>query len=55
MKHILPFVTSVGPTVGVVICLSVFIGVLFWVYRPGARRFFEEAGKMPLEDGEVKN
>lgn len=27
-----------------------FVGVLFWVMRPGSKEGYERAGRMPLDD-----
>lgn len=50
MKHLLPTIQSLGPVVGVVLCTVVFIAIVAWAYRPGSKRIFDQAGKMPLDD-----
>jgi cbb3-type cytochrome oxidase subunit 3 len=31
---------------------SLFAGVMIWVFRPGSRRQYREAERLPLDDGQ---
>ncbi|HKJ00354.1 MAG TPA: cbb3-type cytochrome c oxidase subunit 3 [bacterium] len=40
-----------GPGVALGLFLVFFIGVLFWIYRPGSNRIYEREAQLPFEDG----
>jgi cbb3-type cytochrome oxidase subunit 3 len=40
--------------IGLVLFISVFVGAVFWVYRPGSRAFYEALERTPLQDGETQ-
>jgi len=42
------------PVTALVIFVLCFAGYALWAYRKQNRPFFEEASKMPLEDGTLK-
>jgi cbb3-type cytochrome oxidase subunit 3 len=42
--HLLAF-----PLFAVVLFSSIFVGMLFWVFRPGSRRIYDERSRMILE------
>lgn len=37
-------------TWGLVYMVAIFIGVLVYAFRPGAKKTFDEAAKMPLKE-----
>jgi cbb3-type cytochrome oxidase subunit 3 len=36
--------------IALVLFLSLFIGMLLWVFRPGSRSQYKERARMPLDD-----
>jgi len=42
---------SWGAALGLIIFLALFVGMLAWVFRPGAKREYERSAAMPLDDG----
>lgn len=49
------FIASHAGIIGLVFFVSFFIGVLVWLYRPGAKKDFEKHGNIPLEEKDGKN
>lgn len=39
------------PLFAVVLFTGIFVGMLFWVFRPGGRALYEARGRMVLDDG----
>ncbi len=35
---------------GLILFFALFVGVLIWLYRPGAKDKFKKLGNIPLED-----
>lgn len=44
---------SVLPVVSMLMFLSVFVGVLIWVYRKESHRVYQEMGNLPLQEDHV--
>ncbi|MEZ4470011.1 MAG: hypothetical protein R3F60_04230 [bacterium] len=42
------------PLVAVVLFMSIFVLMLAWIARPGARDFYAARGRMALDDEEVR-
>lgn len=40
----------VFPLISVVMFVAIFVGVLLWVVRPGAREFYAARGRMVLDE-----
>lgn len=38
------------PEITVVLFVSVFVGAMFWIFRPGAQRQYAANAQMPLSD-----
>jgi cbb3-type cytochrome oxidase subunit 3 len=36
--------------IAIVIFVSVFLGAIFWIFRPGAKRTYDALSQMPLDD-----
>ncbi|HVI03945.1 MAG TPA: CcoQ/FixQ family Cbb3-type cytochrome c oxidase assembly chaperone [Enhygromyxa sp.] len=36
--------------ISIVIFMSVFLGALYWIFRPGAARAYAARAQMPLDD-----
>ena len=36
--------------IGLVLFLTLFIGMLAWVFRPGSRRVYEDGAQIPFAD-----
>ncbi len=54
MKHFFesinaPYVAEVTTT----LFFALFVAVLLWCLRPGARKKYEEAANLPLEEGDL--
>lgn len=43
-------IRTLSGTVGLIFFLAFFLGVLVWTFRPGSRRKFEEASRIPLKE-----
>ena len=39
-----------APVTALAIFMILFLGVLFWIFRPGSKRIYEQKARMPLED-----
>lgn len=39
-----------GAALGLVLFLALFVGMVVWVFRPGARRTYEHSAEIPLDD-----
>ena len=37
---------------GLIIFFLFFIGLLIWLFRPGAKEHYKDAGKIPLGEGD---
>jgi cbb3-type cytochrome oxidase subunit 3 len=37
----------------VILFVGIFVGSLFWIYRPGSRERYAARAQMPLNDGEA--
>ncbi|GAB4174413.1 MAG: hypothetical protein OHK0024_11160 [Thalassobaculales bacterium] len=35
---------------GLVIFITIFLGVIGWIFRPGSGRLYQAAARIPLED-----
>ncbi|MGI9482941.1 MAG: cbb3-type cytochrome c oxidase subunit 3 [Hyphomicrobiales bacterium] len=46
---------QLADTWGLVFLVVLFVGVVAFVFRPGAGKKYEEAAKIPLKDDEVKD
>jgi cbb3-type cytochrome oxidase subunit 3 len=42
------------PEIALFIFLAVFVGALAWMFRPGAKRFYQERSSMPLDPDEME-
>ncbi len=40
------------PLIAVVLFTVMFVLTLFWIYRPGAKKFYEEASRLVLDKGD---
>ncbi len=49
MSHLLDLLSTYGLFLGIPI---LFLAIVFWIYRPGARRRYREDGRLPFADGE---
>ena len=45
-------VTILAGTVGLVMFFGFFVGVLFWIFRPGSKQTYQGAAQIPLHDDE---
>ena len=43
-------VRALAGIVGLIFFLVFFLGVLAWTFRPGSRRKFEDASRIPLKE-----
>ncbi len=41
---------AVTRVIGLVLFLGFFLGMLVWVYRPGAKRVYEAGARVPFHD-----
>jgi cbb3-type cytochrome oxidase subunit 3 len=41
---------SLGPTLVTILFVSVFVGALVWIYRPGSKRYYNDQAQLPLQD-----
>jgi cytochrome c oxidase cbb3-type subunit 4 len=41
---------SIGPTLVTILFVTIFLGTLVWIFRPGSKRFYDERARLPLED-----
>lgn len=41
------------PELSLVVFLLIFVGTLFWIFRPGARAAYERRARFPLVDDEI--
>lgn len=56
MRDLLPHLElSSWTTISVVVWMAVFVLLMIWVYRPSARRHYEEYGRLPLEEGKKES
>lgn len=39
------------PLIAEFIFLSIFIGCIFWVFRKGSKKLYQDISKLPLEKG----
>jgi len=44
--------SSGGAMLALVLFVVVFVGVLAWIFRPGSRRVYDRAARLPLENNE---
>jgi cbb3-type cytochrome oxidase subunit 3 len=44
------FTLTYLPVIACLLFVAIFIGVIFWVLRPGSKSFYEQAGQIPLLD-----
>ena len=44
------FASSTAGITGLLFFFFLFVGILIWLYRPGAREEFQEHGNIPLKD-----
>lgn len=44
------FADSASGVIGLLIFFGFFIAMLIWLFRPNAKKKFEEHGNIPLED-----
>lgn len=49
MANFLDLLSTYGMFLGIPI---LFLAVVFWVYRPGARRRYQEDSRLPFVEGE---
>ena len=42
-----------GSAVASILFLSLFAGMLVWVFRPGSRQQYRERARLPLDDGRL--
>jgi len=42
---------SAGPTMVTLLFVTIFLGTLVWIYRPGSKRHYDHQANLPLEDG----
>jgi cbb3-type cytochrome oxidase subunit 3 len=52
MQHFLQFISDYGWFIGIPLG---FIVIVVYVFRPGARKKYEEEGRIPLEDKNPKH
>lgn len=43
-------VRALSGTVGLIFFLALFLGVLVWTFRPGSRRKFDDASRIPFKE-----
>jgi len=46
---------TMGPGFALLLFLAVFLGVLFWIFRPGSAKRYAENANLPLDDALVRN
>ena len=39
------------PLITAVLFFSIFVGTLFWIFRPGAKKVYDRRSQMVFEDG----
>jgi cbb3-type cytochrome oxidase subunit 3 len=44
-------VATVARIFGLVLFFTLFAGIAFWTFRPGARAVFDTHARIPLDDG----
>ena len=42
-----------GPAFALVLFVAIFVFILFWIFRPGSDRFYENSARMPLDEVEL--
>lgn len=42
------------PEIALFIFLAVFIGAIFWMFRPGSRQFYQRCRFMALDENEME-
>ena len=40
----------VAPALTLLLFLGIFLGMLFWIFRPGAREYYRRGANLPLEE-----
>lgn len=48
MKEV--FANSTAGMIGLLFFFFLFVGILIWLYHPGAKEKFKEHGNIPLKD-----
>jgi cbb3-type cytochrome oxidase subunit 3 len=43
-------IKSIAGQIGLVTFFVVFIGVIFWIYRPGSKKLYDQASLIPLSE-----
>lgn len=36
--------------IGLLIFMAVFLGAIYWMFRPGAKQAYDECARLPLDD-----
>lgn len=49
MSHLLDLLSTYGLFLGIPL---LFLAIVFWVYRPGAKRRYQEDARLPFAEGE---
>ncbi len=45
------FDLTILPSIGMVLFLTVFIGMIIWVFRKNSKEIYQEMSQIPLEEG----
>lgn len=45
------FDLTILPTIGMILFLTIFIGMIFWIYRKDSKDIYKELSQMPLDEG----
>ena len=42
---------TVFPLISVILFVGIFVGAVFWIFRPGAKKVYDRRSQMVFEDG----
>ena len=46
------YANATAGMIGLIIFFLFFCGLLIWLFRPGSKKHYEDAGKIPLQEDE---